>query len=293
LSTLTKVLIVLLTVASIFLCGVVVTYVASANHYKEMYDGRRSSETRAVQAKERIVEEWNAAQKTMAEEKTKLNADIAALQAQIASLGGQLKDAITARDGAMRREAKWESILVDHNKTVDRNTQLQRDALAAEAQLKAEQTRLNKQLEDITKALNEKMAIVMQLEAKLRGLTEEKTAIQGKLDRFLSQYGKITAQAAPVPGIRDAARVAPPVTDIDLKGLLTTVDLKNNLAELSIGAADGVKKNMRFHAVRDNRFICDIVVSDVEPDKAVGWLELLQDQANDKPRAGDAVSTNL
>ncbi len=292
-STLTKVLIVLLTVASIFLCGIVVTYVASADNYKEMYEARRSSETRAVRAKETITEDWNAAQKTMADEKTKLNGDIAALQAEISSLGGKLTDAVTAKEDALRREAKWESILVDHNKTVERNTQLQRDALAAEVALKAEQTKLNKRLEDVTKALNEKMAIVMQLEAKLRGLAEEKTSLQGKLDLFLSQYGKVTAQAAPVTPIREAARVAPPVADIDLNGLLTNVDLKNNMAVLSIGAADGVKKNMRFHAIRDNKFICDIVVRDVEPGKAMGSLELLQDKAQDKPRAGDSVSTNL
>ena len=93
--------------------------------------------------------------------------------------------------------------------------------------------------------------------------------------------------------IRDVARVAPPATDIDLKGLLTDVNLKDNIAELSIGAADGVKKNMRFHATRDGKFICDIVVLDVEPEKALGWLELLQDKPQDKPKAGDAVSTNL
>ncbi|UCF16761.1 MAG: hypothetical protein JSW59_04715, partial [Phycisphaerales bacterium] len=133
----------------------------------------------------------------------------------------------------------------------------------------------------------------MQLEAKVKGLTEEKTALQEKLDQFLRQYGKVTAQAVPVTVMRQAARVAPPATDIDLKGLLTSVDLKNNIAVLSIGAADGVKKNMRFHATRGSKFICDVVVLDVEPDKALGWLELLQDKPQDKPRAGDAVSTNL
>jgi len=293
LSTLTKVLIVLLTVASIFLCGIVVTYVASADNYKQMHDQRRNSEVRARQEKDKVIEDWNAAQKTMADEKTKLNSDIAGLQAQITSLGGQLKDATTEKERALRREANWESIMVDYNKTVALNTQLQRDALAAEVALKAEQTKLNKRLEDVTKALNEKLAIVMQLEAKLRGLTEEKTALQGKLDQFLTQYGKVTAQAAPVTVIRDVARVAPPATDIDLNGRLTTVDLENNIAELSIGDADGVRKGMRFHAIRDSRFICDIVVRDVQPGKAIGSLELLQDNVQDKPRAGDTVTTNL
>lgn len=292
-STLTKVLIVLLTIASIFLCGVVVTYVASADNYKQMYDQRRSSEMTAKQQRDRTIEEWNAAQKAMAEEKTKLNADMAALQAQISTLKGQVADALRERDDARRRKENYESLLAANAKTGELHAQLQKEAQDAQVKLEAEKTRLEDELDGVTGALNEKLAIVMQLEAKVKGLTEEKTAIQNKLDQFLRQYGKVTAQAAPVTVMREAARVAPPATDIDLKGSLSAVDLKNLLAEISIGAADGVKKGMRFHATRDSKFICDVVVLDVEPDKALGWLELLQDQPQDKPKAGDAVSTNL
>ena len=292
-STLTKVLIVLLTIASIFLCGVVVTYVASADNYKQMYDQRRSSEMTAKQQRDRTIEEWNAAQKAMAEEKTKLNADMAALQAQISTLKGQVADALRERDDARRRKENYESLLAANAKTGELHAQLQKEAQDAQVKLEAEKTRLEDELDGVTGALNEKLAIVMQLEANVKGLTEEKTAIQNKLDQFLRRYGKVTAQAAPVTVMREAARVAPPATDIDLKGSLSAVDLKNLLAEISIGAADGVKKGMRFHATRDSKFICDVVVLDVEPDKALGWLELLQDQPQDKPKAGDAVSTNL
>ncbi len=40
-STLTKILIVLLTISSIFLCGIVVTYVGSATNYKKSYEDRK------------------------------------------------------------------------------------------------------------------------------------------------------------------------------------------------------------------------------------------------------------
>ena len=132
-STLTKVLIVLLTVASIFLCGIVVTYVASAENYKEMYDQRASSERRAKQQKDQITEEWNAAKAKMDEERTKLNGNIAALQEQIRGLNGQVADVTRERDDARRRKENYETILADYNKTVERNTQLQRDAQNAEA----------------------------------------------------------------------------------------------------------------------------------------------------------------
>lgn len=121
-STLTKVLIVLLTIASIFLCGVVVTYVASADNYKQMYDQRRNSEMSAKQQRDRTIEEWNAAQEAMAGDKAKLNADKAALQGQIAALQGKLTDTERERDDARRRKENYESILADYSKTVDATT---------------------------------------------------------------------------------------------------------------------------------------------------------------------------
>ena len=60
-------------------------------------------------------------------------------------------------------------------------------------------------------------------------------------------------------------------------------------AELSIGSADGVKKDMVFHVTRGDRFLCDIVIFEVDPDKAVGKMELVQET----PKAGDTVCTNL
>jgi len=293
LSTLTKVLIVLLTIASIFLCGIVVTYVASANNYKEMWENQRDSAQAAMRQRDQAKEDLNAIKAKMDEERTRLNSEITSLQAQITDLQGRLRDAITARDEARQRKENYEAILADYSKTVQRNDELRMAALDAEEELKAERTRLNKRLEDVTTALNEKLAIVDELETNVKGLIEEKTALQERLDKFLRQYGKVTGRAEPVTTMRETARVAPPVKDIDLEGLLTSVDLKNNIAELSIGAADGVEEGMRFHAIRDSKFICDVVVLDVEPEKALGWLELLQDEPQSKPKPGDVVQTNL
>jgi hypothetical protein len=71
------------------------------------------------------------------------------------------------------------------------------------------------------------------------------------------------------------------------------VDLKNLLAEISIGSADGVREGMRFHLTRGDQFICDLVVLDVLPDKAVGWLDLIEEQSQNPPQIDDRVSTNL
>ena len=57
-STLTKVLIVLLTISSIFLCGIVVTYVSNAHNYKKLHtdlkDDERAANENEKQAKKQL-----------------------------------------------------------------------------------------------------------------------------------------------------------------------------------------------------------------------------------------------
>ncbi|KPK42571.1 MAG: hypothetical protein AMJ65_07415 [Phycisphaerae bacterium SG8_4] len=292
-STLTKVLIVLLTIASIFLCGIVVTYVASAENFKEKYDTASRQLRTARQNEDTATDQFNELKKRTDEEKLKLSGDIGALQQQVTALKANLTKIEIERDTALRKEGNWASITKELTATNDNQRQLLENALDGQKNLNAELIKERKQLDDATAALLEKSAIIAQLEGKLKGMIEDNALLQNTLDKYLRQYGKAFAQPSPVTKVREAVQIAPPVTDIDLKGSLTAVDLKNHLAELSIGAADGVKEGMRFHTTRESKFVCDVVILEVEPDKSVGWLELLQEQPQNQPRAGDVVSTNL
>lgn len=293
-STLTKVLIVLLTIASIFLCGIVVTYVANADNYKQKYDN--------------LYNGYQAAKKNEDNAKTQLNntieeknRDTEKLKEQIASLGGQidklksdLANAERERDDANRKVNNWAAIVMDFSKTIENNEKLVKNALTERDLKEAELIKQDKELKDTTAALMENMAIVKQLQDESKRLLEEKTELQNKLDQYLRQYGKAIAEPMPVTPEEGAVSLAPPAKDIDLSGSITEVDLKNLLAEISIGEADGVREGMRFHLTRGDKFICDVVILDVWPEKAVGWLDLLQeDQPQVQPQVNDKVSTNL
>ena len=69
------------------------------------------------------------------------------------------------------------------------------------------------------------------------------------------------------------------------------MDLQNRLAEISIGTAAGVRQDMKFHVIRGDQFVADILILEVWPDKAVGILDLVQQGM--QPQAGDKVATNL
>ena len=134
------------------------------------------------------------------------------------------------------------------------------------------------------------MAIIETLETEKKRLLEAKTELQGKLDKFLRPLGREVAPPTLVTPERQIAQPVAPITrEIGLKGMVTAVDMKNSLSEISLGKADGVQEGMKFYVTRGDQFICEILIIGVDAQKAVGVLERVAQQ----PVVGDDVATNL
>lgn len=289
-STLTKILIVLLTLSSIFLCGIVVTYVANADNYRQKYNDIRTDKDSLSKKVKNLTEQVNEKieQKKLLEDK--LSSEIASLKAETGKLQADLDNAEREKAVLLQKVNNWTSIVQDFRETNDDQGRLLEETLDQLKKLQTEQIKERKELNETTAALVEKMAIIETLEARAKRLIEEKTELQNRLDRFLQPLGKVAAVPVPITPEKAIARPAKPaVEDIALQGLVTAVDLKNSMASISIGTADGVKEGMRFHVIRGDEFICDILIIDIDAEEAVGILELVQKQ----PKVGDNVSTNL
>jgi len=291
LSTLTKTLIVLLTVSSIFLCGIIVTFVANADNYRQKYDGLKSSRDSLNRKVDGLTKQLNEQKDQQKRTEDRLNARISSLKSEADKVRNALKTAEREKAALLQKVNSWTSITKDFYETTDRQGQHLKDTLDEVKRIKAEQIRERKELKETTAALMEKMAIIDTLESEKRRLQEDKAELQARLDRFLQTTGQITAGTRPVtPRKRAIAEpVTPLVEDIGLQGLVTKVDLKNSVAGISLGSADGVRAGMKFHVTRGDKFICDILVINVDMEEAVGVLELVQQN----PKAGDSASTNL
>lgn len=291
-STLTKVLIVLLTISSIFLCGIVVTYVSNAENYRQLYNklkaDKEAAEQNEINAKKQLKLANDAADKL----ELKLNDDVNTLKIEVGKLKTQLTEAQRTASEAVTQENIWRDINTKFLSTNEDLRKLLEDKLAELKSVDASRIQGNKQLEETTATLIQKMAIIDSLEKQSKLLLEEKTDLQSQLGTQLQKSGQTVATPVTVTPLKETARVATPAVDIGLNGLITTVDIDNSLAEISIGAANGVKQNMKFHVTRADKFICDIVILDVEPENAIGTLELM-DVTKEQPKAGDNVSTNL
>ena len=114
---------------------------------------------------------------------------------------------------------------------------------------------------------------------------EQKKELETKLSGGLLDVPTSPAVVTPVPGpARPAAAV---VVGADIHGLVSEVS--SNMVTLTVGSADGVEKNMRFHITRGDRFLCDVVITHVDVNQSAGVLELVQQM----PRVGDTASTKL
>ncbi len=289
-STLTKILIVLLTLSSIFLCGIVVTYVATADNFKQQ---NKIFKTRLDAAKENEKSAKRQLSENIAKSQQlqdKLKNEIASLKVEFTELQAKLDEAEREKAGLLQKVNSWTSITKDFYQTTDKQGQLLKNTLEELNRVQAEQIKERRQLNETTTAFVEKMAIIKTLETERKQLLEEKSELQSKLDQLLLPLGEAVAAPVAVTQKRDTARPAMlGVRDIALQGLVTKVDLKNSMASISIGSADGVKEGMKFHVTRGDKFLCDILIIDVDAEEAVGVLELVQQQ----PKVGDSVSTNL
>jgi hypothetical protein len=291
LSTLTKVLIVLLTVFSIFLCGIVVTYVANAENQRERADGLDRNYRSAKRLQEDAQSDARKAQDETEQTRRVLEAQMNAVQVALSDLQANF-------DAVKRENAQLVQRVTDMGASVEQANALQASQMqqAQVAQqdvvaLRSDQTRLDTELKETNQMLIEKMAVVAQLEAKNMQLIEANQELETQLNQYLRQSGRAAVTPQPVTPTRAIVQPAAPTTakDIGLNGRVTAVDMKNALAEISIGAAAGVKPDMNFHVIRGQQFVCDILILDVDADKAVGILKRVQGA----PQRGDVCATNL
>jgi len=297
-STLTKVLIILLTVSSIFLCGIVVTYVAKADNYKQLWLKRNAEVQSARKQADAARADYDKLKEDKQREINELNKQIGDLNSEIITLKGELAQALDRRDQLLNDVAKYASSVEALEKTKETNLALIANAQTELKNVTAERDKLITQNKELTEALLEKMTIVSQLETTIKQLQDEKSQMQAKFEQYLRQYGKAIKATTPPslpkpPGKVEITETVPKpvakVEDIGLRGQVTQVDMKNMLAEISIGAAEGVKEKMKFYVTRGDKFVCEILIFDVDAETAVGFIERVQQL----PKAGDNVSTNI
>lgn len=285
LSTLTKILVVLLSLFSIFLCGMMVSYVGSANNYRKLYKEEQTARDAAQSDAIKKADLYKEQVAKTKELEDRLRLEINALQERNNQMAANLQKTERLSQEYQARADSWKGVMTGFEQSVSTmldSLKLTQDQLE---KARAQNIQDQKELNQLTADLYDKIVQLQRLESERRRLLEQKTELEKQVTQFAS--GTTVIAASPVTQISDNARPAGTPISSDIQGLI--MEINQSLVTLSVGSADGVQKGMTFHVVRGSEFLCNVVVTDVDINKSAGILEMVQQQ----PKIGDTVATKL
>jgi len=284
LSPITKVLVVLVSLGSIFLCTAVVMYVGNTQNYKALYEQEQDLNKSIVadSASIRRLSNEKAADFKLREKQ--LNDRIELLESEKNELAVTLRGAERTSLDYEGRVNTFSGLFASFEQTIGN---LEGSLKLTQQQLdmtRAESIKNSKELNEIQDKLYELIVQLQTVEAEKRQLLEEKESLQKLLK---GQAETTTAIGVVTPHTGSARPAVAVATHGSIKGLIDEVS--ESLVTLSIGSADGVSKGMIFYVTRGDEFVCEVNVTDVDVNMAAGTIGLVRQQ----PRIGDNVGTQL
>ena len=284
-SILTKILAVLLSVFSLLLAGMFVVFVGNADNYKKMYEDQKLLSTTLQADLTTKDEQYNIQVKKCATLEQQLQRELQSLEADKNQYASDLRKAERLAQKSQADADSWKGVMTGFEQSV-RNLQASLSQTQAQLDLaRSNGIKDQKELNQITADLYEKIVQLQSLEAERRRLLEQKKELESRVAAGGSYATEVIPVTLQQNRTASPATTAPAGTDV--KGLV--VEVQQNLITLSVGSADGVKENMVFHITRAESFLCDVIITNVDINQCAGVLDLVQ-QA---PQVGDTASTQL
>lgn len=284
-SVLTKVFVVLLTVASIALSMLVLASFAQQENWKAAAEGYKAAAL-DEQAKARTISANAQLEKTRAiaqhqddlARMGQLEAQVEEMQLEVAGTNRELADA----KASFKIEQGTAAKLTEEQK-------LMRSAFNKEAEFGAKIAKRNSELErrniDLNDRVKELTVGVEMARSQIRAL-QQQLASSGNEARYASAHQIPGTVEANIPSV---APMPAPAMASAIRGEVTAID--GGLASISIGSADGVAPGMKFLIYRRGgsgarpQYLGTLRVTRVQADEAGGRLE----QSAGDIRPGDAV----
>ncbi|NLE30111.1 MAG: hypothetical protein GX629_10630 [Phycisphaerae bacterium] len=267
-TTLTKVFIVVLAFCAVAFSMLVIAFASQTkNYYKEAQDNRA----------------WALQEQAIRSSGESLNkVTLENYQSQISNLQKELSDLRTQTEkNAGQMAAINNQLLAEQQKTASLTgqvTQLTSMINAGDAERKELQTQLQNVRNDNTALrtdnlklaeTNQKLELQAQLyEQQIRLLKEQNFSLSDRVEKLRSKVQDTAAGNAPsqTPGTGPASVSG--TSDSPIIGEIT--DIRDNLAGLSIGSAQGVKDGMEFIVYRGAQYLGKLKITKVLPEQSAG-----------------------
>ncbi|MGD2109849.1 MAG: hypothetical protein PVI86_10700 [Phycisphaerae bacterium] len=289
-SILTKVFIVLLVICSIAFTSMTVAIVAQTPNWRDLsekYEERaRVADTalrHEIAANAALIASLRDDVQSKLERIGELETDLQAARNEAAQLRAEVAKAAAERSSA---EAMNRGLFAQLQATEQARSEYlkQRDALER-TQIDLQQRNI-----DLSDRVNELTTQVeVQLEQK-RHYEQQINMLRSDVER-LSQATRIPSRAlameAPEAAAMSGVTPMTPVASRTIRGKV--LEVAGALVRISVGSADGVKKDMVFVVHRDGQYVGDVRVNLVDPNQSAGRMV----RGNQTPQAGDDITDAL
>ena len=274
----------MLSLFSLLLAGMVVTFVGNANNYKQSYEEAKNLSVVLQAELATKDEQYNVQVNKCTELKKQLQLELQNTEADKNQMASDLRKAERLALQYQSQADSWKGVMTGFEQSV-RNLQASLSQTQEQLDMARSQgVKDQKELNQITADLYEKIVQLQSLDAERRRLLEQKK----ELESLMATNGSPAKEIVPItPLNRTASPATTAPAGTDVKGLV--IEVQQNLITLSVGSADGVKEKMVFHITRGDRFLCDVVVTNVDINRCAGVLDLVQQS----PQVGDTASTQL
>lgn len=206
--------------------------------------------------------------------------NVNAHRAQIGELEGQLTKKSGEVSEANARLAKLEAD-ASHAEAMNRGllNQLQ-SSETARAEYRKQRDELEKRNLDLERRNIDLSDRVNELTAQISVLLEEKRQYEQQMNILAAENEKLsratrrpalgnTFEAPSGAGLAGVEALTP-ISVVPVRGQI--IEVEENLVTVSVGAADGVKKGMRFVVHRGDEYVGDVEITLLEPNRAAGTV---------------------
>lgn len=287
-SILTKVFALLVSVLSIFLCGVMVVFVANTANYRAEADRLRAQVTAAT------TDAANS-RKALDDVITRRDATHQILNSNYRTLEMQYDEMMRSMtvESQRRQQAESERTIAINlsrslRETIDdmyaTQNQIHAALNAAHEQMltaQAQVVALRREVDGQRNRADQESTVRRQHEEKIYALEQSIEQLRSRLQQVSLASREMTYQADQVSQTSVAASGVP------IRGQITEV--RDDLASISVGSSSGVQQDMMFKVYRDNQYLGDLKVIYVEATESAGRLVLAQGDVF----KGDAVTTGF
>jgi hypothetical protein len=273
LSTLGKVVTVLMVIASLAVCATVVAMAKlQPDWHSVAMSGVKSLQDAAEQNRVLQSAVGNAnAELTLSRRvlNQKIDNQTQAIADLTTSKTGLEKDLTTEKANAAVFATKLANIdtnLANLN-TEKKKAEETRDAAIADAtQLREANQKLRADWQNSSRQVSDLQRTNRDLEVRVNDLST-------KVNYVKQTGGALPAEVQALPSV-------------DLSGIINNADAQRNLAEINLGSRDKVVTGTQFTVSRDNKYLADLVIEKVDENSSVGRLQTVQGEI----RKGDYVT---